>query len=201
MVKVIGLDGKIANFYGEQCGRFCVKSDGYGIPFKIIEFGDYGYQSLLIPVLNEQEANKLKICGDLDITNRSVYVKRYETYYNKGFQEIVDRWYLVGETDITSDKVLEYAQNHMPSHSKQKYSRVRIKKENDRCFELTFYPQMTEYDMRKQLKEMGFILKRHKNSCGVNGYMIIKADDNSIYVGENFTMNEADVDKFIHKED
>ena len=58
---------------------------------------------------------------------------------------------------------------------------------------------MKEREMRKRLTEMGFILKRHKNSCGVNGYMIIKADDNSVYAGENFTMNEADVDRFIHK--
>lgn len=64
---------------------------------------------------------------------------------------------------------------------------------------ITFYPQMTEYQMRQKLKEMGFVLKRHKDVNGVNMYMILKADNNSVYAGENFTMTEVDVDRFIHE--
>lgn len=199
MIRVLGLDGKNKEFYGEQCGRFCIESDGYGIPFKVIEFGDYGLDSLLIPVANKQEADTIPICFNSDFTDKPYYIDRCETYYNKGFQEIIDKWYLVGETDITPEKVLEYAKTHMPCHCEQTYSRVTIEKENDRCFKVIFHPQMSEYSMRQRLKEMGFALKRHKDSNGVNMYMILKADNNSVYAGENFTMTESDVDRFIHE--
>lgn len=53
--------------------------------------------------------------------------------------------------------------------------------------------------MRAELQKMGFRLKRHKDVNGVNMYMIVKADNNSIYAGENFTMTESDVDRFIHE--
>lgn len=199
MVKVIGLDGEITKYYGEQCGRYCIESDGYGIPFKVIEFGDYGLDSLLIPVFNEQEADGIKLKGDSDFTDKPFYVNRCETYYCKDFQEIIDDWYLVGKTDITPEKVFEFAKAHMPNHSERKYSRVIMEKLSDKHFKITFYPQMTEYAMRTELKKMGFVLKRHKDINGVNMYMILKADNNSVYAGENFTMTESDVDRFIHE--
>lgn len=199
MVRVLGLDGENKEFYGEQCGRFCVESDGYGIPFKVIEFGDYGLDSLLIPVVDEQEADAICLSSSSDFTDKPYYIDRCETYYNKGFQEIIDKWYLVGETDMTPEKAFEYAKTHMPNHCEQAYSRVTMEKQNDRSFMITFYPQMTEYQMRQKLKEMGFVLKRHKDVNGVNMYMILKADNNSVYAGENFTMTEVDVDRFIHE--
>lgn len=199
MVKVLGLNGEIQTYYGEQCGRFCVESDGYGIPFKVIEFGDYGLDSLLIPVSSEKEADEISMSKDLDFTNIPVYVSRCETYYNKDFQEIIDEWYLVDESDFTPENVLELAKSHMPNHIEQRYSRVVLEKENDKHFKITFYPLMSEYAMRKQLKEMGYILKRHKDIYGVNMYMILKADNNSVYAGENFTMTEVDVDRFINE--
>lgn len=199
MVKVLGLNGEIKTYYGEQCGRFCVESDGYGIPFKVIEFGDYGLDYLFIPVSSEQEVDEIKVSKDSDFTDKPFYVDRCETYYNNAFQEIIDKWYIVGETDITPEKVFELAKSHLPYDSKQRYSRVVMEKEDDTHFKITFYPQMSEYTMRKRLKEMGYILKRHKDIYGVNMYMILKADNNSIFAGENYTMTEVDVDRFINE--
>lgn len=198
MIKVIDLDGNVKKYYGAQCGRFCVESDGYGMPFKVIEFGDYGQDSLLIPVVNEREADEIKVAYELDCTNVPYYVNRCETYYYGDFQEIVDKWYLVGETDITPEKIFEIAKENMPYNFKKKYSRAVMKKDSNKHFTITFYPQTSEYTMRQQLKEMGFVLKRHKNTDGINMYMIIKASNNAICAGENFTMSEADVDNFIH---
>lgn len=199
MIKVTDLDGNIKKYYGEQCGRFNVEGDGYGMPFKVIEFGDYGLDSLLIPVTNEQEADAISINGDLDCTNIPFYIDRCEIFYYKDFQEIIDEWYLVGKTDITPEKIFENAKAHMPYNLKRKYSRAVMEKDSDKHFTITFYPQPSEYTMRQQLKKMGFVLKRHRNADGVNMYMIIKADNNAIYAGENFTMSEVDVDNFIHE--
>lgn len=195
MVKVLDLDGNIKKYYGEQCLRNSVESDGYGMSFNVIEFGDYGLDSLLIPI----DTKEVKMDYSTDLTDIPFYVYRCETYYYKDFQEVIDEWYLVGETDITPDKIFEKAKMYLVGDSDRKYSRVTIERQNDRHFTIKFHPQMKEYQMREELKKMGYCLKRHKNSNGVNMYMIIKADNNLIYAGENFTMTEADVDRFIHE--
>lgn len=200
MIKLLGKDGLVHNYYGAVASQIQELNEYENLFYKIY-VGDYN-DSWLIPIANEKEG-KFIIANNHDIddlTHKTAYAFRFIEFYCGDYQNIIDTWYIVGESELSKEYLFEMAKKHQPKG----YSRVSIrecKSDEEGCFKITFHKQMKEGEMRKKLKEMGFILKRHKKSCGVNGYMIIKADDNSIYAGENFTMNEADVDKFIHKED
>ena len=198
MIKLLGKDGLVHNYYGAVAS--CIQElKEYGMLFYEICVGDYD-DSWLIPIANEEEGKFIRANNhDTDnLTHKTAYAFRFIEFYCGEYQNIIDTWYIVGESELSKENLFEMAKKFQP----EGYSRVSIrecKPDEEGCFKITFHKQMKEREMREKLKQMGFVLKRHKNSDGVNGYMIIKADDNSIYAGENFTMNEADVDKFIHK--
>lgn len=197
MIKVLGKDGLIHEHIGEQCG-YVEKLKEYDGLFKVIAIGE-GIGSWLIPIAGISEGEDIKVGSDvIDLTHKTAYAYRHEGFYHGDFQNITDTWCIVGESELSKDSLYELAKKNQP----EGYSRVSIRECRDDefgNFKITFHKQMTEHQMRTELKKMGFCLKRHKDINGVNMYMILKADNNSVYAGENFTMTESDVDRFIHE--
>ena len=199
MIKLLGKDGKVHEYLGEQCSQTRELKEYSGL-FKVFYIWN-GFDEWLIPIKNEAEGEQLARLRDssgcIDLTYKTVYAHRCKEYCF-GFQDIIDTWYIVGESELTKEKLFEFAKEYQP----EGYSRVSIeecREDEMGSFEIIFHKKMKERQMREELKEMGFILKRHKDSNGENMYMILKADDNSVYVGENYSMNEVDVDRFINE--
>ncbi|MBQ2882732.1 MAG: hypothetical protein IJE43_03010 [Alphaproteobacteria bacterium] len=197
MIKVLEKDGLIHEYCGEQCGHIEELKEYDGL-FKVIAIGE-GLDSWLIPIADETEGESINISSDvIDLTHKTAYAYRCEEFYQGDFQNIIDSWCIVGESELSKDSLYELAKKYQP----EGYSRVSIRECRDDefgNFKITFHKQMTESAMRAELKKMGFVLKRHKDVNGVNMYIILKADNNSVYAGENFTMTGADVDRFIHE--
>lgn len=197
MIKLLGKDGVIHEHCGESCSQIKELKE-YGGLFKVIDIGE-GFDSWLIPIIDEKEGDCIKVSDNItDLTHKTAYAYRCNEFYYGDYQNIIDTWYIVGKSELSIDSLFERAKKYQP----EGYSRVSVrecKSKEAGSFKITFHKQMKEKQMRQSLKELGYVLKRHKDSCGINMYMIIKADDNSIYAGENFTMTEVDVDRFIHE--
>lgn len=197
MIKLLGKDGLVHEHRGEQCG-YIEELKEYGGLFKVIDIGE-GNDSWLISIEDETEGESIRVSnGVIDLSHKTAYAHRCNEFYYGDFQNIIDSWCIVGEFGLSKKTLYKQAKKYQPDG----YSRVSIRECRDDefgNFKITFYKQMTEYQMRQKLKEMGFVLKRHKDVNGVNMYMILKADNNSIYAGENFTMTEVDVDRFINE--
>ena len=110
MIKVLGKDGLIHEYIGEQCG-YVEKLKEYDGLFKVISVGE-GLGSWLIPIADISEGEDIKV-GDneIDLTHKTVYAYRCEEFYHGDFQNIIDTWCIVGESELSIEKLYEQAKN------------------------------------------------------------------------------------------
>lgn len=59
--------------------------------------------------------------------------------------------------------------------------------------------RLNEFNLRKALREQGFLLHRGRDAVGCIGYRIVNIINNSIVAGEHFEMSLYDVMQFARE--